>query len=235
MFAGAVLPLLAALLVVVLVPRDAVAAVHFPKSESQRKPRAFWRTLQRQFYLAMLIYFLLMAFDQLVRLSAPIALQQLAGREDVKGLVGLAFTAAGVAAVAGVVLIGQRFVTAGRLRTTLILGTMASAGAYLVLAVARVPSSFIAAFALLALLQATMVPATNALIAGNVSRERRGTAFGIAGSAQALSFLVGPMAAAGFAATSLSLGYVVLALLLLLLCALLFMRLREPSGIEGTS
>jgi MFS family permease len=41
-----------------------------------------------------------------------------------------------------------------------------------------------------------MVPATNALIAANVTRARRGTAFGVAGAAQAVAFMVGPLGAA---------------------------------------
>ena len=50
------------------------------------------------------------------------------------------------------------------------------------------------------LLQAAMIPITNTLIATNVSRERRGTGFGIASSAQALALMAGPIAAAALGA-----------------------------------
>jgi DHA1 family multidrug resistance protein-like MFS transporter len=234
-FAGASLPLVAALLVFLLVPADRVerrVEGQSPSTGSVRAGRdggrAFWRTLQRQFYLVIFVYFALFALDQLIRLSTPVALQEIEGREDVAGLVGIAFTVAGVAAVAGVVLIGQRYVVAGRLRATLIIGAALSGALYVALAAADRTPMFIAVFAAIALLQATMVPASNALIAANVPRERRGTGFGIAGSAQALAFLVGPMAAAGFAAVSIDLGFVVLGGLLMALAGVLFFALREP-------
>ncbi len=228
-FAGSLLPLVAAALIFLLVPADHVA----PRASTEERAEArggppLWRTLTRQFYMAISIYFLLMALDQLVRLATPIALQGIVGRDGVAGATGLAFTCAGIAAVAGVVLIGQRYVVAGRLRITLILGAVLSSGAYLGLAAADEMLIYVAAFSVAALLQATMVPASNALIAANVPRERRGTGFGIAGSAQAISFLCGPMAAAAFAATSLSLGFVVLAGVLLGFAGLVVVGLREP-------
>jgi MFS transporter, DHA1 family, multidrug resistance protein len=227
-FAGAALPIVAAALVWLFVPADQVA----PGANAEERGRGsagvpLWRTLKRQFYLVIFVYFTLFALDQLIRLSTPIALQEIEGREDVAGVVGIAFTAAGIAAVAGVLLIGQRYVRAGRLRATLILGAALSGGLYVLLAAAEQTPMFIAAFAAIALLQATMVPATNALIAANVPRERRGTGFGIAGSAQAIAFLVGPMAAAGFAAVSIDLGFVVLGIVLVALAAVLFFTLRE--------
>lgn len=230
-FAGATLPLFAAALVYFSVPRDHIearATTEATATGEGHPAQPLWRTLSRQFYLAIFIFFVLFALDQLVRLITPIALEQITGSEDVKGLVGVAFTAAGVAAVAGVALIGQRFVGPGRLRITLFLGTLAAAAMYLVLAVAGNEAVYIGAFALIALVQATLVPATNALVAGNVPRARRGTGFGIAGSAQAISFLVGPMGAAALAAVSISLGFVVLAVLLAGLSLLLFFTLREP-------
>ncbi len=233
LFAGALLPFVAALVVLVYVPADQVGLAKADRPTSQAGGPPLWRTLQLQFYLAIFIFFLLFALDQLVRLSAPGALQAIMGRDDVAGATGLAFTSAGVAAVVGVVLVGQRYVGPGRLRLTLLIGTATSAGLYLVLATANSTVMFIATFAGLAFVQATMVPAANALIAANVPRDRRGTGFGIASSAQALSFLCGPTAAAAFAATSLRLGFVVLAGVLLALCAMLFTTLREPRAPEA--
>jgi MFS family permease len=223
------LPLVAAVVVMVLVPRDEVAAK--PRlEEGVAKPGGppLWRTLPTQFYLALFLYFLLFALNQMVRLATPVALQDIEGRDDVAAAAGVAFTLGGVAAVAGVVFIGQRFVRPGRLRLTLIVASVVAAGAHVLLAVAHAVPMFIVAFALIALLQATMLPASNTLIAGNVPRERRGTGFGLAGSAQALAFLIGPMAAAGFAAVSIDLGFVVLGVLFLALALLLFVALREP-------
>ncbi|MEI6665622.1 MAG: MFS transporter, partial [Chloroflexota bacterium] len=228
-FVGALLPIVAALLVQLFVPKDRVAL----RARGEARGIApsgppLWRTLQPQFYIAIFVYFVLFALDQLIRLVTPIALQGIEGRRDVAGVVGLAFTCAGIAAVAGVLLIGQRYVVPGRLRATLILGTLLSAVMYVLLAAADRTAMYIAAFAIIALLQATMVPASNALIAANVPRERRGTGFGIAGSAQAIAFLCGPMAAVGFVAVSINLGFVALGGVLVVLSALLFFTLREP-------
>jgi MFS family permease len=67
------------------------------------------------------------------------------------------------------------------------------------------------------------------MIALNVSRERRGTAFGIGSAAQAVAFMVGPMGAAMFATISLKAGFVTISLLLLALAALVAFAVREPT------
>ena len=71
------------------------------------------------------------------------------------------------------------------------------------------------------------MPATNTLIALNVSRERRGTAFGIGSAAQAVAFMVGPMAAAMFATISLKAGFATVGVLLHGLAALVAFAVRE--------
>jgi MFS family permease len=63
----------------------------------------------------------------------------------------------------------------------------------------------------------------------NVSRERRGTAFGIASAAQAVAFMVGPMGAAMFATISLKAGFATVSVLLLALAALVAFAVREPA------
>jgi MFS family permease len=105
-----------------------------------------------------------------------------------------------------------------------------SAGAIglIVLAVATVVPQYLVGYLLIALVMSAMIPATNTLIAANVPRSRRGTGFGIAASAQAISFGVGPAGAALFAAISLDLGFVLLAGLLLSLGVFLYVALREP-------
>ena len=81
---------------------------------------------------------------------------------------------------------------------------------------------------IVAMMLSAMTPSTNTLIAANVTRARRGTAFCVAGSAQALASFCGPAAAAVFAAVSLGMGFVLLAAILLALGLLLFRALREP-------
>ena len=240
--AAAVMPALAAVMVIFLVPRDIVrrpspapneegADASAPDGDgpqpSQVAP-SFWRMLSFQFFLALFFYFFLFATTQLIRLAAPIALAERAGGTDVEGMVGVAFTLAGVSSMVGVLFFGRRYFTPGRFRLMLAVGCVLTAGAHVLTAVSPQVIAFIAWFSLISLLQAAMLPASNTLIASNVHRDRRGTAFGIAGSAQALAFIAGSMAAAWFAAISMDGGFLILGGLFLAVGALMVVWLREP-------
>ena len=87
---------------------------------------------------------------------------------------------------------------------------------------------YVLAFTLASFLNASMMPATNTVIALNVSRERRGTAFGIASAAQAVAFMVGPMGAALSATISLKAGFAAVSILFIALAVLVALAVREP-------
>ena len=123
--------------------------------------------------------------------------------------------------------VAPRFFVSGRQRRALITGCLLAAAAYVLLAASDSVPGYVTCFVVISLVQAAMIPATNTLIAANVPRSRRGTAFGWAGSAQAVAFMVGPMSAAAFAAISLDLGFVILGALLAAMAGLL-LTLREP-------
>lgn len=242
---GAALPALAGIFATFAVPRDRVGvAARAPRAESGEAPaedpyaavgaawfpawlRPIWALLTVQFVLALLVWFGTLAFSQLLRIAAPIALERIVGVEAAPAASGIAFTAAGLGGVIGVVA-AQRFVRAGQLRLSLILTSVGTGLAHLVLPFAVEATSFILAFSFIAMLQATMVPATNTLIAANAPRDRRGTAFGLASGMQAFAFMVGPMTAAGFAVVSLHLGFVVVGLLFLALALMIRLGVREP-------
>ena len=99
---------------------------------------------------------------------------------------------------------------------------------HLALAASHTVWLYVFAFTAASFLNASMMPATNTMIALNVSRDRRGTAFGIASAAQALAFMVGPMSAAMFGRFSLKLGFVAVAGVMLALAALVALAVREP-------
>jgi MFS family permease len=67
------------------------------------------------------------------------------------------------------------------------------------------------------------------MIAASVTPARRGTAFGLASSAQAIAFMVGPMAAAAFTATSLPLGFAVCGVCFVGLAVMLAVLSRPPA------
>jgi MFS family permease len=119
-------------------------------------------------------------------------------------------------------------------RVPLVLGVsfLVTALALLIMGFAASAVVYGAGFVLMALLLSAMVPTTNALIAGNVSRARRGTAFGIASSAQAVALFVGPGGGALFAALSYDFGFAVLAVLMVAIGLLLFVALKEPAAVE---
>ncbi|RLT27904.1 MAG: MFS transporter [Chloroflexi bacterium] len=234
MLVGAALPIVAALLVLTMVPRDAVTP-RAPRAAGPRartSPMAMVRTLPVQFYVAVFLFFLLFAMNQLVRLLTPLALQDIVGRSSVAAVSGLAFSISGAAAVLGIVFIGQRYVRPGRLKLTLIVGTIVAAAATAALAFAHVVPVFIALFTVFSLVLAMMIPATNTLIATNVSRERRGTGFGVASSAQAMALMVGPITAAAFGG-ALSLGFLVGGALFVGIAVLVFFSVREPRPFGG--
>ncbi|MDA0269565.1 MAG: MFS transporter [Chloroflexi bacterium] len=232
---AAAMPALAAMLAAITVPRDRIGPEVRPVTEGDAvgateavPPRTSARSLfTTQFSLVLLVFFATISLTQVLRLATPVALERIEGLGQATGASGVAFTLAGLASVAGIVL-SQRIVRSGRLTRVLGLACLVTAGAHLVLPFSTTAVTFIAAFALISLLQAGMVPATNTLIAANAPRERRGTAFGFASGVQAIGFMVGPAMAAGFAAVSLDLGFVVLAGLFAALAVLVFAAIREP-------
>jgi DHA1 family multidrug resistance protein-like MFS transporter len=235
--AGAALPFLAGVYATFAVPRDRVGpepvaasagAPGTPASAEAPGPSTSIRSLlTTQFVLALVVWFCSLAFGQLLRIAAPIALEQIVGSQQAAAVSGIAFTAAGLGGVLGVVG-AQRWVRPGRLQYSLIVTSIGVGIGHLLLPFALGAWAFTAAFAAIALLQAAMVPATNTLIAANAPRERRGTAFGLASGVQALAFMVGPMAAAGFAAISLTLGFAVLGVMFVLLGVMIALAVREP-------
>jgi DHA1 family multidrug resistance protein-like MFS transporter len=225
-FFAAMLPASVAVAVFFLVPTDKVQ-VKRVAGEAAPKLEPFNPT--RQFVLIVVAYCVIFALQQLLRLVTPLALKDLAP-DNVKGLTGLTFTLGGLTSALGLLFIAGRFYRAGQMRLAL-MGSSIIAG--LLFSLLIFPQSalfFVVGYALISLMQAAMVPATNALIAANVPRARRGTAFGVAGAAQAVAFMVGPLGAAmigwfsfGVTFGVMGAGFVALGLVLL--------AVREP----GTS
>lgn len=233
MVAAAIMPAVAAMAVLVLVPKDEVAPRRNRNEPRPAEPASrFWRVVGGQFYLVLGFYFFLFAANQLVRLASPIAIERLVGH-SAETLVGVAFTLSGIASVAGLVLVNRRAARPGNFRRLLAMGCMVAAACQLGLALAPGAGTYIAAFAAASLMQAALLPATNTLIATNVGRDRRGTAFGVASSAQALAFMVGPMSATAFAAWSLSTGFLVVGGLFLVTALVMGRCVREPAIVEG--
>lgn len=186
-----------------------------------------------QLGLAILVYFVIFTMVQAIRLLSPLAMQEI-HTGDVDGVIGLTFTLGGLASAASLLFLAPIFFKPGHLQRALVATSLLSGLAMLSLAFATNVPFYITGFALFSLVQAAMIPASNTLIAGNAPRARRGTAFGLASSAQAISFMIGPFSAALFASASLELGFSVLAGVLFGLAVVLFLFLREPSMSDRT-
>jgi DHA1 family multidrug resistance protein-like MFS transporter len=223
---AAALPAIIGTAVIFLVPADRVVAREGADGGGPRQRLEPFRP-NAQFALAVFAFFVIFSLAQLLRLVTPIALNELAP-DSVEGLTGLAFTLGGLTSALSLLFLSGHIFRAGRMRSGLVLSSVFTGLAFGLLAVQGPVVLFIAGFALISLLQTSMIPATNTLIAANVSRERRGTAFGVAGSAQALAFMTGPLGAALFAALSLGASFAVMGAMFVAL-AVLLLAVREPS------
>ena len=233
-FVASMIPFIAAFSVLFWVPADRINA---PKqadgASGKEKVELEPFRMTGQFILLVFLYFVVIALNQLVRLATPIALRALEGRDNVEGEAGLIFSLAGAVSAISVLFIGPRFFKTGSRPLAMAVACVVAALGFLLLAVAPGVGLYIGGFLLIAAVLSAMVPTTNTLIAATASRARRGTAFGIAGSAQAVSFMVGPGAAAVFAAISLDAGFALLAGMLVVLAGVLVFALKEPSGAAG--
>ncbi len=227
-FVASLIPFIAAFTVLFWVPRDRVEARQQVDSKGEKVVLEPFRAT-RQFVLLVFVYFIVFALNQLVRLATPIALRAIEAKDDVAGEAGLVFSLGGAVSAFSVLFLGPRFFKPGNRKVTMALACVVAAGGFVALALAPDVAIYVIGFLFIAAVLSAMVPTTNTLIAATTTRARRGTAFGIAGSAQAVSFMVGPTGAALFAAISLDGGFLILSVLLVVVAALLFFALKEPA------
>jgi DHA1 family multidrug resistance protein-like MFS transporter len=231
-FAGAMLPSVAALWIVFAVPRDRVGRAARTVEAVPAAPlrRRMLGAFPAQLYLAVFLYGALFTLSSLVRQATPVVLEDLGGAENAKAATGIIFTLSGAASVVGILLVAAWLNRSVPVRTGLIVLCLAAAPAHLLLAGAGVVPVYALGFVAVSLLNGATIPATNTLIASTVDPSRRGTAFGLASSAQAVAFMVGPLGAAVFAATSFALGFALTGAVFVLLALLLLAGLREPQS-----
>lgn len=229
--AGALVPTAAALMVALVVPRDRVGALPAGDPAPGGRLTALTGGLSVQLGLGLLLFFTIHMTGGLVRTAAPVALERLSHRAATD-LAGLTFAAGGLASALGAVGLARLFRPPASIRTPLVAVILAAAAAHGLLGLADSATLFIVAFALTGLFQGAMLPATNTVIAAAVPYERRGAAFGLASSVQALAFVAGPLGAAYFAGVSLAVGFLALGGMLALVGAVTALALREPAVVD---
>jgi DHA1 family multidrug resistance protein-like MFS transporter len=222
-----VLPILGGIATQFFVPRDAVE-VRTDSTGEKTKLEPFKWTFQ--FGLAVLLYLVLFAINQLVRFVTPVDLKSIMHSDDVKSMSGVLFSLGGAVSAVSVMFVGPSVFTPGRIGSMLGLSFIIVAVSLLAMGFAPSVVLFAVGFLLMAFLVSAMVPVTNTLIAANVSRARRGTAFGIAASAQAVALFIGPGGGALFGAFGYEIGFIVSAVLMLGVGVFLFFTLKEPTS-----
>jgi MFS family permease len=143
--------------------------------------------------------------------------------------VGLLFSLAGLVSAVSVLVIAPRFFATGRMAKGFATAFVFAAAGHLLLGFAGTAAVYFVGFLVIGMVMSAMTPTASTLIAANASRARRGTAFGIASSFQALALAIGPIGAAVFAAVSLEAGFILLAVVILAIAVLVRLTLREPS------
>lgn len=226
-FTSGVLVAAVATAVIFLVPADTVRRAAESQPSGKQTLTPFKPTLQLG--LAILLYFSLFALSAFRTIATPIALKDIAAG-DVAVVNGVTFALGGLASAIGVWALSTRFFGKRSVRHVLAAMLALSAVGHVLLALSGTAWLYISAFTAASFLNAAMMPMTNTMIAFNVDRERRGTAFGFASAAQALGFMVGPMSAAMFASFSLKAGFVTVGLLLAALAVLVGVAVREPEA-----
>lgn len=227
---SAVMPAIAASLVLILVPRDRIAPRPTAQGAIVRSGwrRAIPRDAGLQFGLGLLLYFMIFTMIDLVRTAAPAALAALERGGSATAATGAAFTVSGLASVIGALGLSRLVGRPGQFRVSLTAVVVVCAVSHVALGLAPTVIAFIGAYGVASLARGAMLPATNTVIAASVPPERRGTAFGIAAAVQASAFIVGPMSAALFASVSLSLGFIALGFVLGVTAVITFLALQEP-------
>jgi MFS transporter, DHA1 family, multidrug resistance protein len=236
--AGALVPSVAAVIVALAVPVDRLRVQSPPAGDTSSRDRGHWLVtvtggLSLQLGLGLLVFFVIHMSGGLVRTAAPVVIERLAHTASTTGITGWTFAAGGLASAIGAVGLARMLRAPGRLRVALTAVIMLAAVASVLLGLAGSVWTFGAVYALSGLCQGAMLPATNTIIASAVPYERRGAAFGLASSVQALAFVAGPLSAAYFAAVSFRAGFLLLGIATAMVGIVMAVALREPAQEEG--
>jgi DHA1 family multidrug resistance protein-like MFS transporter len=229
---GSMLPATMGLMATIFVPRDQVSS-RATSTQSEHvaggwRMREFAQEVSRQFAIAIGLYFVLFAGEQVLRTATPIAIKTITQTAAPTAQVGLAFTAAGIGSVLGAFVLSRLVIRPGKARVSLALLIAIQALGLMALAFTRSVGAYALCLGLIFVAQGAMIPSANTLIAASISPAWRGTAFGVAGSFQALAFGLGPMSAAVFATFSLFSGFLAVGVVFLLMGGVLFLGLKEP-------
>jgi DHA1 family multidrug resistance protein-like MFS transporter len=146
---------------------------------------------------------------------------------------GLVFAAVALTSAVAAVVSGRLAVRTG-FRNALMVATLGAGLAYIPVAMANSLAPLMVLMALVGVFSGAMIPMVNALIGASAPDGKHGSAFGLVGSAQALSFAVAPLLG-GLTAQQLGIhaGFPIVGSMLVIVSALVWLTVREPAAVTG--
>jgi DHA1 family multidrug resistance protein-like MFS transporter len=216
-----------------------VVCLAFVKEEFQRPPPgerpgyiANLRTVMKVPAMLLLIsvMFLVSSAATFVRPVVPLLV---AGFTDssVETKSGFVFAAIALTSAVAAVVSGRIAVRTG-FKNALVVATLGAGLAYAVVAFANSLPPLLIYMALVGIFSGAMIPMVNALIGASAPEGKHGSAFGLVGSAQALSFAVAPLLG-GLTARQLGIhaGFPIVGAMLVLVSVLVWLTVREPAAL----
>ena len=180
--------------------------------------------------LLITVMFLVSSAAVFVRPVVPLLVDSFteASVETKSGLVFAAIALPSALAAVG----SSRIATRTGYKNALVLATVGAGAAYALVAFADSLLPLMALMAVVGIFSGAMIPMVNALIGASSPAGKQGSAFGLVGSAQALSFAVAPLLG-GITADRLGIhaGFPLIGAMLVAVAALVAFSVREPAGL----
>jgi len=178
------------------------------------------------------VMFLVSTASVFVRPVVPLVVESFTGEESAAAQAGLVFAALALTSAVAA-LFASRVADRTGYRNVLVLATLGAGLAYIPVAIAQSLLPLMVLMALVGVFSGAMVPTVNALIGASAPEGKHGSAFGLVGSAQALSFAVAPLLG-GITARQLGIHapFPIIGLVLVAVAGLVWATVREPAGMR---
>lgn len=175
------------------------------------------------------VMFLVSTASVFVRPVIPLVVESFSAEGSAAAQAGLVFAALAVTSAIAA-LVASRIADRSGYRNVLVLATLFAGLAYIPVAIAQSLLPLMVLMALVGVFSGAMVPTVNALIGASAPEGKHGSAFGLVGSAQALSFAIAPLLG-GITARQLGIHapFPIVGTMLVVVAGLVWLTVREPA------
>jgi len=181
--------------------------------------------------LLITVMFLVSSAAVFVRPVVPLLVEGFT-TDSVETKAGFVFAAVALTSAVAAVVSG-RLATRTGYRNALVVATLGAGLAYIPVAMANSLAPLMVLMALVGVFSGAMIPMVNALIGASAPDGKHGSAFGLVGSAQALSFAVAPLLGGLTAQQRRHAGFPIIGSMLVAVSALAWLTVREPAAISN--